>query len=176
MQEDPAERGSFEIIGSNLHDEGVRLSLTNRMIRLGVRWGSVENVGSKKLLLRIGGKTKGELQGYYREIMDNFERWLHEDLEEKQRLSKRIANPGITVTTLTLDYDLFILPINLHSHALQCQQLRKGIDVFEDIAITFKEFLKSNHRLNTTLDELGEINKGLLAELGRGATTRNARA
>lgn len=172
MQENPIERGSFEIIGSNLQDEGVRLSLTNRMIRMGVKWGSVENVGSKKLLVRLGGDSKGEIKKFHRVIKDNFERWLKEDIEEKQRLRKRIANPGITVTAITLDSDLFILPINLHSHALQCQQLRKGIDVFEEISITFNEFLKSNQRLNNTLDNLGKINRGLLGELEKRNTYR----
>ena len=137
--ESPEYRAEFEIIGTNLHDAGVRLLLTSRMIRNGIRWGSIENIGSKKISIRLGAKSKDEMQKHYITIKKNFIKWLDEDMEEAQRVSKKIANPTVRFTRLVYDKELYILPINLHSHAILTQQLRKGVGVFGGISSAIKE-------------------------------------
>jgi hypothetical protein len=150
MAAKPEFRGSFEIVGSNLVDGGVRLSLTNRMIRIGVQWGSVENIGTKKLVVKLGG-TKEEIIKHRKTIVNNFEKWLNEDIGERERLVKKIANPKIRFTKLVFDNDMFILPMNMHSHGLQCDQLRKGVDVY--------------YELKEAMHDLRDINAQLLKEL-----------
>lgn len=150
------QKARFEIIGHNVADIGARLTLTNRLIRGGVEWGSVENIGNNTILVKLGG-TKEEIERYKKLIEEKFEEWLIEDIDEEERVKKRIGNPGIHYTSLIYDNGLLILPIDRHTHALQCQQLRKGINVFEEINITFKELRGINEDLNKTQKALLKI-------------------
>src|SRR3989338_1013701 len=123
----PPCKGHFEISGRNLTDQGVRPLITDKMIREGVKWGSIENIGSKTLIIKLGG-TKEEVYRQYNAIRSNFESWLNEGIDERERVRKRIANPGVSFTDFIEDEQLYVLPINLHSHGLIGQQLSKGVD------------------------------------------------
>ena len=144
------EKASFEIIGSEnsrLADEGIRLTLTDKMIREGIVYASVENIGSKRLIIKLGGSSRDELEGFRKLIEDNFESWMSEGRMGGERLKRILGNPGLTYTENVYDDELFVLPVGLHSHGLQCEQLRKGVDVFEDIAETNKGLRDANQGL-----------------------------
>jgi len=151
----PPKKASFEIIGTNVADIGARLTLTDRLIREGVEWGSVENIGNKKIVLKLGG-TKEEIEGYRKLIKEKFGAWMVEDIDEEERIRKKIANPGIHYTALTYDDSLLVLPIDKHAHAIECQQLRKGVNVFENIHGTLKELSQINEKLIETIENLNK--------------------
>jgi hypothetical protein len=155
----PLKKASFEIVGTNVADIGARLTLTNRLIREGVEWCSIENIGTKKIVVMLAG-GKEDIERYREIIKKNFEKWLIEDIDEEERVQKKIGNPGIRYTELVYDDGLSILSIDRHTHALQCQQLRKGVNVFTDLNTTFKEFSEVNKKSS-------EVNKELLKYLKR---------
>lgn len=122
--------------------EGVRLIITKNLIHMGFTKGGAFNLPDGRVEVVLEG-DKQKLIEAHKEVKENLLQWMLQASQDREKLKKKIGNPGVKVSDLEFNDNLLVLDIGLFAHSLTFDQIYKGVSVYKELSKAIKNLDKT---------------------------------
>lgn len=152
----------FYIEGKNIQVQhtGCRLAITKELIHMGFTKGGAFNLPDGRVEVVLEGERERLIETH-KAIKENLYGWLVNASENKEKLKRKLGNPGVKVSELEFNDSLLVLDIGLFSHSLTFDQIYKGVDIYKELVSACRELAGVSRETAHSSRELGMSIRGL---------------